>query len=145
MREQALSEFLRALHLSKRIVSMMPKPPKGITPRHIQVIEIIHNEQEQGVRVSDIAEILYCTSPSIIVLIKELTQKRLVVKEKSSTDKRVSMLHLTKTGEKYYQKYVVDFRSQLSEILHEISDESMLETSETINRTFEFINKGQLI
>lgn len=145
MNKQTLSEFLRALHLSKRIVSMMPKLPEGITPRHIQVIEIIHDEQEKGVRVSDIARILYCTSPSIIQLIKELTQKNLVVKEKIPTDKRVFMLHLTANGEKYYQKYVVDFHNKLAEVLHNISDQSMTETTETINRTFEFINKGQLI
>ena len=41
--------FLDSCHAAKRIVELMPKLPKGLTPRHIHVIEAIWQiSQEYG-------------------------------------------------------------------------------------------------
>ena len=43
--------FLDSCHAAKRIVELMPKLPKGLTPRHIHVIEAIWQiSQEYGRR-----------------------------------------------------------------------------------------------
>ena len=57
--------FLDSCHAAKRIVELMPKLPKGLTPRHIHVIEAIWQiSQEYGtVKISDVSLFLRVTRP----------------------------------------------------------------------------------
>ena len=86
----AVKNFLGACHEAKRITELMPELPKGMTPRHIQVLDVIWQMEAAGqsVKVSDISDFLNVTRPSITKLIRELEGFGAVVKLQDGADRR---------------------------------------------------------
>ena len=48
MEIEAVQELMAACHEAKRITELLPKLPKGMTPRHIGVIDAIHGLSREG-------------------------------------------------------------------------------------------------
>ena len=46
----AVKNFLGACHEAKRITELMPKLPKGMTPRHIQILDSIRQLERSARR-----------------------------------------------------------------------------------------------
>ena len=70
MEIEAVQELMAACHEAKRITELLPKLPKGMTPRHIGVIDAIHGLTREGdVCVSAVSARLGITRPSVTRLI----------------------------------------------------------------------------
>ncbi|MBQ9265227.1 MAG: winged helix DNA-binding protein [Clostridia bacterium] len=110
---------------ASHLPQLMPKLPKGITPRMVRVIEQIALKTRDGRRmqVSDISEMLDVTRPGITAVVRELHAKGYVEKTKDLKDSRVVYVSLTPAGLALYQRYVEDYHRQLAEALAEIGDE----------------------
>lgn len=136
MNYDPIKEFFNACHDAKRIVELIPPLPEGMTPRHIRIIDAIHqcSEEHCTVRVSDISDALHTTRPSITKLINELQQLQVLTKETDILDKRVVLLRLTETGEAYYDFYIRKFYAWLGVELGDLCSEDLYTTARTIQQ-----------
>lgn len=103
-----IKEFLGACRTGKQIISEMPELPRGITPRHVRVIDMIHKQLEthDEVRISDIADSMKVTRPSVTKLINQLEKLGYLNKMQNESDHRVYTLSFTEAGKKLYDRYV---------------------------------------
>jgi len=77
-------------------------PIAGLTPSELVVLYCLEYriEDNPGIKVSEISELLNVTSPTITQLVNSLENKGLVVRSVDTTDRRVVQIKLTGEGEK---------------------------------------------
>ncbi|MGN0399296.1 MAG: MarR family winged helix-turn-helix transcriptional regulator [Blautia sp.] len=120
-----LKKMIDTCFAARRMVETLPELPSHMKPRHIHVLDVVHEFQSrnQPCRVSDVSSWLHITMPSITKLIQELEDLNLLIKYGNGSDKRVILLRLTDQGLACVEKYVLDFHrtwaSQLSDITNE--------------------------
>ncbi|MCB6899233.1 MarR family transcriptional regulator [bacterium 210917-DFI.7.65] len=142
MEIEAVQELMAACHEAKRITELLPKLPKGMTPRHIGVIDAIHGLSREGdVCVSAVSARLGITRPSVTRLIGELEQLGAVGKQVDTNDKRVVWVSLTALGQQYYDFYVFGYHSFLAECFEELDPADLCTTAETIRRVYQIMRK----
>ena len=128
-------DFLAACHEARRMTELMPRLPAGMSPRHIGVIDTIHQlGSAGGVRVSDVSRALGVTRPNITKLIGELERAGVVQKTAGTEDRRVVWVCLTALGERYYDYYVYRYHSWLARQFAGLDPEDLRTTVETIRR-----------
>ena len=132
MEIEAVQELMAACHEAKRITELLPKLPKGMTPRHIGVIDVC---------VSAVSARLGITRPSVTRLIGELEQLGAVGKQADTNDKRVVWVSLTALGQQYYDFYVFGYHSFLAECFEELDPADLCTTAETIRRVYQIMRK----
>jgi len=76
-------------------------------------------------RITELAELEGLAQPTTTILIKQLEQERLVLRERRSDDGRVVLVDLTKNGHVALDDYRERVREALGEYLAEISDEQV--------------------
>lgn len=133
---ESLKQLLDTCFVAKRIVETLPELPSGMKPRHIHVLDAIHETQiRQGMcRVSDVSIRLNITMPSITKLIQELEQRGLVEKRPDKEDKRVSLLCLTDAGEACVKRHVLELHTEWAGELQDITDEQVQDAIHVIER-----------
>lgn len=87
--------FHTILKFEESAIKMSDKMDLSMSEIHL--LEAIG--KQNGRTVSDIAEDLDITLPSVTVAVKKLIKKKYVVKHKNEKDKRSVTLHLTEAGE----------------------------------------------
>lgn len=142
----AVKNFLGACHEAKRITELMPELPKGMTPRHIQVLDVIWQMEAAGqsVKVSDISDFLNVTRPSITKLIRELEGFGAVVKLQDGEDRRVVRISLTDLGRQYYGFYVEKYQNWLAERFSDIDQEDLETAARTISRVYKIMRTSRM-
>lgn len=139
MSPTSLKRLLDACFVSKRVIETLPELPEKMKPRHIHVLDAIHETQlSQGIcRVSDVSARLNITRPSITKLVQELEALGLLEKYADKEDKRVTLLCLTDRGMECVKRHVVDFHTEWAEALKDVTDEQVQETITIIERLYE--------
>lgn len=129
MKVASLKGLLDACFLAKRIVETLPELPQHMKPRHIHVLNVIlETQQQRGVcRVSDVSGSLSITMPSVTRLVQELEQLGMLIKSPDAEDGRITLLSLTAEGAECVQRYVVLFQGMWAETLEEVTDEQAAE------------------
>ena len=136
MEISTIKRLFDACHKAKRITELMPELPKGMTPRHIHVIDAIYQLGQRGkmVKVSDVSDFLHVTRPSITRLIGELEGLGVVTKRSDAADGRVVRLELTDRGLEYYEYYIDRYFTLIASRLEEIEEERLLDAAAVIDR-----------
>lgn len=145
---QMVKNFMDACQEAKRITELLPKLPKGMSPRHIHVIDAVWQLKQSGqaIKVSDVSEFLNVTRPSITKLISELEKEGAINKIPDGTDKRVVHLELTSLGRQYYEFYVEKYQSWLARKFqeNEIGTEDLATTADTISQVYRLMIKEKM-
>lgn len=138
-----VKEFLSACQEAKRITELMPPLPKGMSPRHIYVIDAVFqlSQCQEQVMVSDVSKLLGVTRPSITKVIQELEKLKVLTKIPDQEDKRIVHIALTPLGKEYYNFYVGGYHSWLAGNFREISPEDLTVTADTIRRVLKIMNE----
>ncbi len=146
MKLENISELLNACYEAKRIVELMPALPKGMKPSHIHVVDIICQLQQANglVRISDIGTALHVTKPSITKLVNELVGFGAVKKTQSNEDKRVFTVSLTALGQRYYEKYLVDYHQEIAKRLAGIAEKDMQTAARVIHEAYRILSDGNM-
>lgn len=136
MDTKSLKKLLDVCYVAKRVVETLPELPKGMKPRHVHVLEAIHEmQQEQGrCRVSDVSASLNITTPSVTKLIQELESLEMLQKQSDEEDKRIVLLSLTKKGRECVKRYVIDLHSEWAGAMGDIGDRQIEDTIYLIRR-----------
>lgn len=91
------------------------------------------------VRVTDVADAIGVTLPSITKNIAALEKKGYLKKEVNAEDKRVVNVLLTEQGLDLYQREVRDFHQKNSQLLQEISEADIHTTIHTIKKIYQLM------
>lgn len=143
MTPELSDDYIRACMCAKRTMQFLPDPPLGLRKRHVYIIKVCYDlslELEE-VRVSDVAERIHVTLPSITRNITTLEEQGYLEKEENSKDKRVVNLLLTEKGMALYKNDVLGFHNENSERLKDISKEDMQITIKTIHKIYHLMEK----
>lgn len=138
-------EFLDSCHEARRICELLPTLPPRLKPRHIRIIQVVHDrcEGKEGVRISDVAAAMKGTMPSITKLVNELCEMKVLIKKQSNNDRRVYTLKLTAKGRRCYTLYVDHFHNWLTEEMQSIPDEDVKATVRTIAKVKAILQQGR--
>lgn len=133
--------FFDACHAAKHILNYLPPLPTWMTPRQIKVIDTLYQLQQthENIRISDIANYLEGTMPSITRMVAELEKHDVLLKIPCDTDKRAHFLSLTPYGEELYRQYVKVFHAHVARLFEDISDDDMITTITVIERAKELL------
>lgn len=125
MTNEKIKRMFDACYQAKRVREMLPPLPKGIMPSYIQYLDVIRSLEEQGipVKVSDISDAMQLPRPGVTRTVKDMEQKGLIVKKDSPDDGRVTYISSTEAGRLLSQKYDLQYFSELSPYLEDISEE----------------------
>lgn len=147
MNRQLSEEYIDACLSAKHTMRFLPEPPPEVQKRHIHIIKTVYNLSEElnVVRVSDIAETIGVTLPSITKNIATLENLGYLKKESNLEDKRVVNIKLTKKGLALHQKVVYDFHQKNSQILKNIPEEEIRLTIKTIYRIHDLMEQAHLL
>ena len=140
MNVTSLKNLLDACFLAKRIVETLPELPKHMKPRHIHVLNVIHEAHLQHglCRVSDVSRELSVTMPSVTRLVQELEQLGMLTKQPDKEDGRITLLALTEAGAECVQRYVTQLQGAWARALDTVTDEqaeAAIHTIEELWRT----------
>ena len=141
-----VKRFLDSCHNAKRITELMPKLPAGMTPRHIHVIDAVHELGSAGenVRVSDVSEYFNVTRPSITKVINELEAMGAVVKIPDEEDRRVVRLELTELGNRYYDFYITKYQAWVAKQLDGMESEQLQAAVDIIDQVYGILSTRKM-
>jgi MarR family transcriptional regulator, 2-MHQ and catechol-resistance regulon repressor len=91
----------------------------GLTLSEFGVLEMIHHKGRQPIQ--KIAEKILVTSGTITYVIDKLLQRELVYRERCKTDKRITYVNLTNTGEMLITEIFPKHKQFLDELMQGMS------------------------
>ncbi len=105
----------------------------------MHLIEHVGKNKNDGRTISDLAQSLNITLPSVTVAINKLVKKGYVKKEKSNTDGRVVYVRLTDKGlriDKIHQYFHVKMVKEIAKEMTDEEKESLIHGMEKLNGFF---------
>lgn len=141
MKPTLTRQFLDACFYAKQILNNLPPLPSWMTPRQIKVVDAVFELQQyqDDVRISDIANYLSGTMPSITRMVADLEAHDVLFKQPSYTDKRAFSISLTPYGEALYNRYMDVFHTHVTMRLSEIDEEELRTAINVIFRAKELL------
>lgn len=130
----------------ERIIQSRPKLGKDILPSYVKLIDVIYqlSIDKDKLKVSDIANYLKQTMPSITRNLKAMEQLNLISKTYNSTDKRNVYIKLTDDGLKIYNKYVSEYYKQLADKLSKLDYNDINTMIETIDKIYNNLQENPI-
>lgn len=104
----------------------------------LHLLEAVGKNRTQGRTISELAQDLDITLPSVTIAIKKLLKKGYVTKVKSDADARVVYVVLTKTGRKMDNAHRYFHRQMVRQVSGEFSDEEKKVLARGIAKLDEF-------
>lgn len=143
MTNKLSEDYIGACMSAKQTLQFLPEPPSELQRRHVYIIKICYDLSQhlEEVRVSDVAEAINVTLPSITKNITALEKKGYLIKEKNSKDKRAVNIKLSDKGLGVYQALIYDFHKKNSELFKDIPEEDVHITIKTIHKIYGLMEK----
>ncbi len=143
MTNKLSEDYVGACMSAKQTLQFLPEPPADLQKRHIYIIKVCYDLSLllEEVRVSDVAEKINVTLPSITRNINTLEKKGYLIKEQNSKDKRVVNIQLSDKGLALYQRKVYAFHKKNSDLFKEIPEADMHTTIKTIYEIYRLMEK----
>ena len=131
-----VKRFFAACQEARRATELLPPLPAGMVPRHIFVLDTVHDlsETDGDVKVGDVSSALGVTKPSVTKLVSELEALGDLEKIPDARDRRVVRLRLTEQGQRHYDYYVRDYYAWLAQHFEAIDPDDLAVAASTIER-----------
>ncbi len=111
----------------------------SLTIREMHIIESIGKGGNDGVNITDIAQEMQITLPSVTIAIKKLENKGYVTKDRSREDGRRVYVHLTEAGRRAEVAHRYFHRQMLKAVCAKVSREQRPVLIEVIRALNEFL------
>lgn len=130
-----VKQFILSCREADSIIAQMPELPDGLTPRHVRVADYIQRcaDRQDEVHVSDIADSMGATRPSVTKLIHQFEEKGYLTKKQSDRDHRVFIISFTDKGKAFYRKYISGYFGWVSRCLSSVDPGEMRTAINVIN------------
>lgn len=133
-----IGAFRSVLKIEEQMLRNMGQLHLSISEMHL--LEAVGKGGEQGRTVSETANELSLTLPSVTVAVSKLEKKGLLIKSKSRDDKRAVSLSLTGLGEKVNRVHQHFHENMVKSIARDMSEEekdALLKGMKRLNLYFE--------
>ncbi len=142
MDRERSEDYLGACMTAKRTTRFLPAPPPGLQRRHIYILKTCYHLKEANgtVKISDIAQAIAGTLPSVTKNVATLEELGYMKKQINEKDRRIVNVDLTEKGLALYRRDVHEFHEQNAKILQEIPTEELDITIRTIKRIYDLMN-----
>ena len=161
MRDQTFRALLEACDEGRRVIDLLPVLPTELTRGHMKVLNAIRmlgvggrpDDGDSGLRrdpvpvtVSDVADALHITRPSITKLITQLERRGDVSKIPDERDRRIVHVALTAQGGRTYRVWVEEIYGQAAHVLEQagVGDAEAMAAVRTIGRVREAMERADL-
>lgn len=148
MNTNKVKEMMDACYRAKRILDMQPKLPKDVLPSYIRFLEAVIelNDMKENVKVSDIGDYLRIPRPGVTRTISAMENIGLLRKTAAKHDGRITYITVTDEGKRVYQKFNIEYFSELSRRLENvISMDEACTMINTIDKLYKVMEKGRNI
>lgn len=146
MEQKTVTDFINACMKAKRFTTLMPELPAGMSPKHILALGAIYDlsRTREEIKISDVAEQVETTRPSVTKLIQYLEGIGAVEKTQSGEDKRMFSVRLTEVGLRYHEKFALEYHRHLRNLFEEISETDMQTATRVILEAYEIMRADKL-
>jgi DNA-binding MarR family transcriptional regulator len=94
--------------------------PLGLRPVEFTILVLVANNP--GVTAKQLSQALVVTAPNITILIDKMSEKGLLERVRSETDRRAQNIHLTSAGDKLAKRALGVSRTMEQEVLRHLSE-----------------------
>ncbi|MFG6117375.1 MarR family winged helix-turn-helix transcriptional regulator [Halobacillus sp. MO56] len=94
---------------------------EDLHPTHFHILHLV--EQEEALRMSEIAQKLTIKKSNLTPLVYKLIEKNLIIRKKGKKDRRVTFIELTEQGKSFLAEKKVLMENILKERLSSLTDE----------------------
>ena len=110
-----VDEIMQSFQRARAACELLPALPPHIKPVHIRMLDALHrvSDADGKASVSDINAAFGGRLPNTTAYLTEMTQLGLVIKNHSTKDRRVVLIHPTALGEQYIAQYVISLGREL--------------------------------
>lgn len=137
--------YIAACILAKKTIGFLPEPPKDLRRQQIYQLKVLHDlmEEQESVKISDVAHRIGTTMPSITKSFGELEQNGYVKKFENPHDRRIINIELTKKGQATYHQLIYAFHVENAQLIQDIPVEEIESTIRTIQTIYQKMSRHQ--
>lgn len=140
MNQEAVIRFMEVCQNARSVFKYFPDLPDGLTSRHIRVVGVIGDLMGKDVRISDIADALSSTRPSITKLVNELDEKDYLEKLPYDQDHRITHVVLTAKGQAAYERFISAYHEKVAQAFSQkYSEQEIIEAAKVMNGAISII------
>lgn len=131
-KDHALKLFIVLHHAFKSIDQMAHQHIKALdmSITEFGVLELLYHKGEQTI--NQLRERVLVASSSISYVVNELEQDGYIEKRKCSDDKRVTFIHLTRTGREMMERVFPEHENVIQEIMSDLSVDEIKQLTEML-------------
>lgn len=129
----AVVALMRTADMVRRSVASVVEPA-GITPQQYNVLRILRGAGEAGLPTLEIAERMIEQTPGITRLVDRLERKKLVLRERSATDRRQVYCRITGEGLALLVQLDAPIEDAEKEALRDLSDPQLARLMSLLER-----------
>lgn len=131
-------ELLLKAHKLLRKMLQSEAYKEGLTFNDVSLLYLAKSKGE--VTVTDIANYLDVSKSTVVEMVEKLSSMGLIVKEKGSTDRRLTLIRVTEKGEEVLEKVRERYRAFIEKIIARVGDEDCVRKV-TLSIIKEFIER----
>ena len=141
--QEAVVALIRTADIVRRAVGDVVEP-HGITAQQYNVLRILRGAGDAGLPTLEIAERMIEQTPGITRLIDRLERKKLVTRERSSTDRRCVYCRITEAGLALLGRLDAPLQDAAAQCFESFTKRALAQLVESLDRTRERMNQQQL-
>lgn len=107
--------------------------PYGISPQQLNILRVLRRENTR-IKMNMINELLIVKSPNVTRLVDKLITNDLVLRNRSSEDRRIVYIEITKSGLDLLARFDKDHEGELSEYMDSFTIKEAVETTKLLKR-----------
>lgn len=134
---------LRKIINAAEIYSSLLKNRTGLNASQLSCLLVLNNAGPLAL--SKLSKKVFLSPSMITAMIDQLEKKELVVRNRSSSDRRVILIELTEKGKEVANNAPPSFQEQLINGLNSLKDEEKISLNENLNRLLNIIVSEVLI
>ena len=138
--QEATVALLRTADMANRLVDAVIER-HGITGQQYNVLRILRGAGMDGLPTLEIAERMIEQTPGITRLIDRLERKKLVARERSSTDRRCVYCRITETGLELLGRLDAPLQDAAAQCFESFTKRALAQLVESLDRTRERMNQ----
>ena len=141
--QEAVVALIRTADIVRRAVGDVVEP-HGITAQQYNVLRILRGAGDAGLPTLEIAERMIEQTPGITRLIDRLERKKLVTRERSSTDRRCVYCRITEAGLALLGRLDAPLQDAAAQCFESFTKRGLAQLVESLDRTRERMNQQQI-
>ena len=127
--------------LTQKMTSIMrhvrhpgPPPEPVLSPPHIHLLFTIASNKEEGMSVTELADLSHITPGAVTQFVDGLVERGLVMREGDPSDRRIVRLKLTELAKNQFEKFRKEHLASMAKIFEALNDDEIKQLIALFNK-----------